>query len=114
MKRVKIILLSLIIASLAFALAFAGGDVERGKTLFNDTTIGGSTSGKSCGTCHPGGSGLEEAGTTKEFHLGGGEQGSLEKVINLCIVKALKGTALDPQSQEMQDLTAYIKSLSAE
>jgi cytochrome c peroxidase len=114
MKGVKIVLFSVIISSLACALAFAGGDVERGKKLFNDPKISGATSGKSCDTCHPGGSGLEQAGMKKEFHLGGGKQGNLEEAINLCILKALNGNALDPQSQEMQDLTAYIKSLSTE
>ena len=114
MKRIKFALFSVIIAILAFAFAFAGGNVEQGKALFNDPTLSGATSGKSCGTCHPGGEGLEEAGEAKEFQLGGAKQGSLEEAINLCIVKALKGTPLDPKSQEMQDLTAYIKSLSME
>jgi cytochrome c553 len=114
MNRLKIFLFSIIIAGLAYAIAFAGGNVEQGKALFNDPTLSGATSGKSCGTCHQGGKGLEEAGEATEFQLGGAKQGSLEEAINLCIVKALKGNALDPQSQEMQDLTAYIKSLSQE
>lgn len=114
MSGVKIVLLSVIISVLVCALAFAEGDVEKGKTLFNDPKISGATSGKSCNTCHPGGSGLEQAGMKKEFRLGGGKQKNLEEAINLCIVKALNGNALDTQSQEMQDLTAYIKSLSAE
>jgi len=112
MDKVKIVLFSVIISSLLCALAFAAGYIERGKTLFNDPKISGATSGKSCNTCHPGGSGLEQAGMKKEFRLGGVKQGNLEEAINFCIVKALNGNALDPQSQEMQDLTEYIKSLS--
>jgi cytochrome c len=36
---------------------------------------------------------------------------SLEEVVNTCIEKPLKGKALDTNSQEMQDVVAYIKSL---
>jgi cytochrome c len=114
MNGVKMVLFSVIISSILCALAFAGGDAERGKTLFNDPKIGGATSGKSCNTCHPSGSGLEQAGTKKEFHLGGLKQGTLEEAINFCIEKALNGNPLEIQTQEMQDLTAYIKSLSEE
>ena len=114
MKRIKIFLLSVTIAGLAGTLAFAGGNADQGKMLFNDPTLSGATSGKSCGTCHPEGKGLEEAGEEKEFQLGGMKQAGLEEAINFCIVKALKGTALDHQSQEMHDLTSYIKSLSME
>ncbi len=91
-------------------LAWAQGNVEKGKKLFNDPKLG--TNGKTCNSCHPGGQGLEGSGKKKEFKLGGKTQKSLEEAINACIVMSLKGKALDPKSQEMQELVAYIKSLS--
>lgn len=74
-------------------------DREHGKALFNDPGLGGSTNDKSCGSCHPGGSGLETA------------SGDIADTINRCIKSALEGEGLDKDSQEMKDLSAYIKSL---
>ena len=79
--------------------ASAGGDIEKGKQLFADPTLGGSTNEKSCNTCHPGGEGLEKAGT------------ELESTIQACLQKTLEGKPLAADSQEMKDLVAYIKSL---
>lgn len=39
---------------------------------------------------------------------------TLEEAINLCIVNANKGKALDPKSEQMKDMVTYIKSLSKE
>ncbi len=75
------------------------GNVERGKQLFADPKLGGSTNDKSCNTCHPGGKGLEKAGV------------NLESTIQACIQKALEGKPLATDSQEMKDLVAYIESL---
>ena len=86
--------------------------IERGKTLFNDMTFGNGTAGKSCNTCHPGGRGLEAAGDKKEFHIMGQTQNSLEEAVNICIEMPLKGTAIDPESQDMKDIAAYIRSLN--
>ena len=44
----------------------------------------------------------------------GGEQSSLEQAINVCIVNANKGNALDVNSTEMQELSSYIKSLGVQ
>jgi radical SAM modification target selenobiotic family peptide len=79
--------------------AAAGGNAERGKQLFADTKLGGSTNDKSCNTCHPGGKGLEKAGA------------NLENTIQACIQKAMAGKPLAADSQELKDLLAYIKSL---
>jgi cytochrome c peroxidase len=73
--------------------------VEKGKALFNDTTLG--TSGKSCGSCHPDGKGLETVGTKE----------NLAATVNACIKAPLKGKALDGNSVEMQSLLLYLKSL---
>jgi cytochrome c len=40
----------------------------------------------------------------------GKKQNSLEEAVNFCIVNALKGTAIDSNSQDMKDIVYYIKS----
>ena len=85
--------------------ALAGkSSVEHGKELFNDPALGGSMTDKSCNSCHPGGEGLEKAGTKK----------NLTKIINQCITGSLKGEKIDGRSVEMRSLKMYIESLSAE
>lgn len=76
-----------------------GGNAERGKTLFEDPALGGSANDKSCNTCHPEGKGLENTG------------GDIAATVNTCIEKALEGKPLAVDSQEMQDLVAYLDSL---
>lgn len=87
------------------------GDSERGNALFNDEKLGNGTSGKSCNSCHPGGKGLEAAGEKKEFNIMGKKQNSLVDAVNFCIINALKGTAIDPDSIDMKNIVAYIESL---
>jgi cytochrome c len=111
MKFCKIILFALISCGLIFSFAFAAGNVEKGKALFNDPKAFGAKAGKSCGTCHPNGQGLEKAATMKELTNPAGKWTSLEDAINVCIVLANKGTSIDPKSDQMKDLVAYIKSL---
>jgi cytochrome c553 len=110
MKIAKITLLSLVAVALVFSFALAG-DVAKGKALFNDPALGGATAGKSCGTCHPNGKGLENFAHKTEFKFGGKVHKTLEDAINACIEKANKGKALDPKSDQMKDLVAYLKSL---
>ena len=104
-----VMILSIIVLSVG--LAFAGGSVEDGKRLFNDQTLGGSTNAKSCNTCHPGGKGLERAGTKKYTSLMGISATSLEDIVNICIARPLGGKKLAHDSQEMKDIVSYIKSL---
>jgi len=111
MKVCNIILLALVSCGLIFSFAFAATNVEKGKTLFNDPKAFGGTAGKSCGSCHPNGQGLEKTAMKKEWKNPGGEWMNLEDAINVCIVLANKGTAIDPKSDQMRDLLAYIKSL---
>ncbi len=101
----------LCIVILSVVLAFAAGSVENGKKLYNDPTFGGSTNARSCNTCHPGGKGLEQAGTKKYTSLMGMRAGSLEDIVNICIERPLMGKAIADDSPEMQDIVAYIKSL---
>jgi len=111
MKVCKITLLVMVSCGLIFSFAFASTNIEKGKTLFNDPMAFGGKSGKSCGTCHPNGQGLEKAATRKEWTNPAGKWTSLEDAINVCIVLANKGNAIDPKSEQMKDLVAYIKSL---
>jgi len=110
MKSVKVITIIGAIA-LSFAIAFAAGNAENGKKLFNDPTLGGSTNSKSCNTCHPGGQRLENAGTREFTSFMRQDITSLEEVINMCVTGPLNGKALAVDSQKMQDIVAYIKTL---
>ena len=94
--------------------AFAEGDLKRGKSLFNDPKLSGSSFGVSCNTCHPKGKGLEHSWSVGKttWSSCSGERNSLEDSINTCILMANKGRPLDAQTQEMKDLIAYIKSLA--
>jgi cytochrome c len=111
MKILKVLLFSLLAFSLVSSFAFAAGDVEKGKAMFNDPKLG--TNNSTCATCHPGGKGLEKAGEKgkKQWKTPGGVLNSLEDAINMCITMALKGKALDKDSQKMKDMVAYIKSI---
>lgn len=123
MKKLTIVTMCMIAAGLLFTAAFAAhdvesgtaavvaGDVAKGKALFNDPKLGGATSGKSCNTCHPDGKGVEMAADKKEFNIMGKKQNSLEEAVNFCIENAIKGKAIDPASNQMKDIVAYIKSL---
>lgn len=109
MKLLRILLISLTAAGLLFSTAFAAGNAEKGKALFNDPAAFGGTT--SCSTCHPEGKGLEKAGTKKAWITPAGKTKTLEDAINLCIVNANRGKAIDVKSAQMKDLVAYIKSL---
>ena len=108
---VKTVLLAATILAFAVTAALAAGSVSKGKALFNDPKFAGATSGDSCDSCHPGGAGLGQAGDKKEFHIADKVQKSLEEAVNACIVHAVNGKAIDPESEAMQDIVAYIKSL---
>jgi cytochrome c5 len=108
MKSIKIFAMIAIVMLIASAvIAMDKTPEERGKALFNDTTLGGGTSGKSCGTCHADGKGLEGIGSKTEWK---GFK-SLEEAVNMCITMALKGTALDVKSEQMKDLVSYMKTI---
>jgi cytochrome c len=109
MRPVKIALLSVIALGLIFSFAYAAGDAEKGKALFNDPKFAGGV--KPCNSCHPNGKGLEKAAIKKEFHIMGKTVKSLEEAVNTCIVNANKGKAIDVQSGPMKDIVAYIISL---
>jgi cytochrome c len=101
----------MIALGLVFSSAFAMKHTpeERGKALFNDPkAFGGKTS---CSSCHPDGKGMEKAAAKAEWTTPAGKTKTLEEAINVCIVNANKGKALDVKSEQMKDMVAYIKSL---
>lgn len=83
------------------------GDVEKGRSLFNDTSLG--TNNKSCNSCHPGGENID--GNKEKYIIFGKTQNSLEDAVNFCIEMALEGKPLDKDSEEMKDMVAYLRSL---
>jgi cytochrome c peroxidase len=100
MKKTAIILLCIFTLS-ASAVCFAtDGDAERGKTLFSDPELSGSTNDKACIQCHQKEDAFQAMPKEKD----------LEKIINMCITNALAGNALEQDSQEMKDLKSYIQS----
>jgi len=105
MKRAIVVFLILGL----IGIAFAAGDLAKGRVLFNDPKAFGGV--KSCNDCHPNGRGLEKAGTKKMFKIMGKTQKSLEEAVNFCIEIASKGKPIDVKSAEMADIVAYIKSL---
>ena len=109
MKYLRIVCFLFLASGVVFTCAFAAGDVEKGKALFNDTHFAGGV--KACSSCHPNGQGLENSADKKEFHIMGKTQKTLEEAVNFCIVNASGGKVIGPKSAEMKELVAYIKSL---
>lgn len=104
MKMVKLILASALILVLTAGIAVAKEktSVELGQKLFNDPKLGGATSGQTCNSCHPGGKGLEKAGS----------KANLDDMIDKCIAGPLKGKKVDGRTVEMKSLKLYIQSLA--
>lgn len=100
--RIAQALIALMLLSFSVCYAVEGPSLELGKTLFEATTLG--SNGNSCATCHLGGKGLRE--------IGAYDDGMLKEMINFCIRDALKGTMLSIDSQEMEALRRYIRSLA--
>ncbi len=114
MKIAKMALLALITVGLIFSMAFAAGDAAKGKKMFTDPNLNGAPGPTSCNTCHPDGKLLEKAGEAgrTRWKNPAGSWTSIEDTNNVCLIMAVKGKALDPDSQGMKDLVAYVKSLS--
>ena len=109
MKIVRLAVIVLVVSGLLLSVAFAGGPEDKGKALFNDQKFAGGS--KACASCHPNGKGLENAADKKEFKIAGKTQKSLEEAVNACIVNANKGKAIDPKSDDMKNMVAFLKSL---
>ena len=116
MKSLKIVLMSFMAVALIFTVAFGATSAERGKALFNDPKAFGATGITSCASCHPDGKGLETSGKwlKRTFINPAGSWLKLQDAINICIIMANKGKAIDPRSQDMKDLVSYIRQVSKE
>lgn len=101
MKTMLTLTLAALLSTAALTVLAAEPSVARGKELFNDPNLGGSTNPMSCNTCHQDGKGMEKAGGRED----------LASMINTCIIQALQGKQLDEQSPEMQSLQLYIRSV---
>ncbi|MBI5056526.1 MAG: hypothetical protein HZB61_07930 [Nitrospirae bacterium] len=113
MKILRIVLFAMIVVGLVASFGFAGskmaGKAEDGKKYFDDPKF--AEGSASCSSCHPDGKGLEKSAAKKEWKNPAGMWLNLEDAINVCIIMANKGKAIDPKSEDMKDLVAYIKSL---
>lgn len=114
MKHLRIVLLALVAVGLILSIAYARGNAEKGKALFDAPTFAGGTTACNSAACHPDGRGLENAGKRgrKEWTNPGGTWLNLEDACNVCIILANKGKAINPKGKEMKDLVAYVKSFS--
>ncbi|HHE33173.1 MAG TPA: cytochrome C [Chlorobaculum parvum] len=102
MKNVKMAMLIAVMVGMGTAAQAAQTpSVEYGEKLFNDPSLGGATGTKTCESCHPDGAGLEFSAKNPK----------LAEIINMCIVRAMKGEELPMDSVEMQSLILYHKSL---
>ncbi len=106
MKVMRFVVLAVAVL-FAVTVAFAGGNVDRGKALFNDPSLG--TNGKTCNYCHPDGAQIN--GQKSSYTIMGTKLDSIEDAANFCIKMALKGKPLAKNSKKMQDLAAYLKTL---
>lgn len=112
-KSHGVVLTAAVVLGLAVpvTLVAQAADKEQGRALFqNPQAFGGEVS---CSSCHPGGSGLEQAGDKTTFNIMGEVQNSLAEAVNFCIVNANQGQAIAEDSDEMKNIVAYIKSLKA-
>ncbi len=110
-KMIRILVMAGVTLGFCFSSAFGSGPEERGKALFHDQTLGNGTSGKSCNSCHLNSEDLLGVGDQRAWNTPGGTFTSLEEAVNACISAALKGKPLNPTSDQMKDLIAYLKSL---
>jgi cytochrome c len=96
--------------------------VERGKALFADPALG--TTGMSCGSCHmeggtkPGKMGdmeikpfMNVAVSYPKYVGMAGKVITLDQIVNVCIMKPMKGTPLKWDDQRLADLSAYVASV---
>ena len=101
MKRIAAAFLAL--TSLMTAVpAVAQNPVERGRELFYSKDLG--RNGKSCASCHPNGSKLEEAASYDENQQ--------VAMVNKCIKRALAGQRLAAGSEEMKAFLMYLRTFT--
>lgn len=94
-------LMALMALTAGTATATEGPTAAMGKNLFTSTALG--SNGKSCSNCHPGGKGLAE--------IGAYDDATLREMINFCIRDALAGRMFAPESQELESMLLYLRTL---
>jgi len=109
MKKALVLVAALMMTG---SLVYAAS-ADKGKALFESPTFGGGTTGKSCNTCHEDGKGLgSDLFERQQYTIMGQDKKTLAEVVNVCIEQPLGGKAIDPQGEEMQDVIAYMKTLT--
>lgn len=78
-----------------------------GEALFNSADLG--TNGKSCNTCHSGGKDID--GRKNTYTILAKKQDSIKDAVNFCIEMALSGNPLEKDSEKMEDIVSYLKTL---
>ena len=88
--------------------------VKKGDLLFHgdaatakDMGVNLSSAGMACAMCHPMASDTHPASYPK-FQVEVGKFSTLRDMINWCIEKPMQGEQIDPESDAMKDLEAYI------
>ena len=105
MKYLKLLGITLVIPMLILAISSVsfGGDenetLKKGEALFTKN---------GCNKCHAEGKKLSKVPTKEEYK----QAGALEKVINLCLQGPAKAQPIDPASEDMKNLKAYIEHLA--
>jgi len=102
MKKTALILSSIFLLSVIVVCFASEGNPERGKKLFSDPKLAGSQNETACILCH------DKKDTFKSLS----KEKNLNETINMCITQALKGNALEDDSQDMKDLKSFIQSQS--
>jgi mono/diheme cytochrome c family protein len=87
----------------AIAAAADAPSIQRGKELFNSTSLG--TNGKSCSSCHRDGRGLDQ--------IADKDEAALADTVNQCILKPLKGKELAGDSNDLKSLVMYLQTLGS-
>ena len=106
-KFITIHCLFLIIFQFAVpAFAARKASVRFGKELYADPHLAGSTNEKSCLSCHK----ADDKKMLKKVRKMSKEE--VSQTVNRCIVGALKGKALDSESEEMRALRMYLTFLT--
>ncbi|MEW6500376.1 MAG: hypothetical protein ACOY8P_07100 [Thermodesulfobacteriota bacterium] len=104
MRRATFIIAIMLLPAIAM-----GADLANGRRLYRDPSLGGGTSGKCCLTCHEQGRDLgADLDQRRTFTVMENPVGDLAGAVNFCIEVALRGQEIDPQGQEMADLTSYL------
>jgi cytochrome c len=80
---------------------------KRGEALWSDASLG--TNGQSCASCHADPAELAGVAHTYPKYLKAAKKVvTLDQITNICIVNAMKGTALAWDDQRMADIVTFM------